>query len=105
MTEDGLIRSYSALCAGDQWTPSLNELVDLTDADLHEITPDGLGKLASMFQQIFTDAGVESCKTAVYSPEDLPFGLARMYENYAAESPETVHVFRDRDAAIEWLTG
>jgi hypothetical protein len=42
-------------------------------------------------------------KVAVYSPHDLPFGLARMYEGMSDESIQKLYVFRERDEAEKWL--
>ncbi len=89
---------------GDEWKPTMLELVDLTDADLSRVTADGLADLAEAVSAEFEKAGISVSKTAVYSSVDLPFGLARQYEAYTFESPETVQVFRDRDAALRWLS-
>ncbi len=81
----------------------MGELVDLSNADLSNITADGLARLAEGLADFFEEAGVAVHRTAVYSAEDLPFGLARLYEAYTFESPETVLVFRDREEALRWL--
>lgn len=81
----------------------MRELVDLSEADVSNVTADGLVSLAMTLADLFERDGIELYKTAVYSPEDLPFGLSRLYEAYTADSPESVQVFRDRDEALSWL--
>ena len=88
---------------GDEWSPAMYELVDLSEADLNSITGHGLAGLADAVAGIFEDAGVSTSRTAVYSLRDMPFGLARIYEAYTHESPESVQVFRDRNEALRWL--
>ena len=81
----------------------MDELVDLSDADMSQVTPEGLAGLADEIIQVFEEYNVTTYKTAVFSPHDLPFGFARLYEAYTFESPETVQVFRERDEALNWL--
>jgi hypothetical protein len=44
-------------------------------------------------------------RNAVVVSSDLQFGLARMYEALISEIPANLSVFRDMDAAREWVTG
>ena len=79
------------------------EFADLSEADMRLVTSSGLAELANDVEEEFRKLGIESIKTAVYSPDDLPFGLGRVYQAWSDESPERVRVFRDRSKAIEWL--
>ena len=94
---------YSKLYSSDEWVATMSELVDLSDADLRAVTGEGLASLAEMIEGVFKEADVATSKTAVYSPSNLPYGLARVYEAYTYQSPESVQVFRDRDQALRWL--
>jgi hypothetical protein len=96
-----MLNDYRAFFASSDWVPGHNELVDLCDADLSKVTPGGLRDLASIVKQIFQSKDV-SPKVAVYAPNDLPFGLARMY-SVPAEDFETQMVFRDLNEAMVWL--
>jgi len=42
-------------------------------------------------------------KTAIVAPEDLSYGLSKLYESYSEHSPETIMVFREAKDALEWL--
>jgi len=88
---------------GKEWVPGQNEFVDLSKAQLNEVTVEDLMNLASYIEDIYIKNSIEKIKVAVYAPNDLPFGIARMYSAYADESPELVHVFRDKEEAIRWL--
>lgn len=79
------------------------ELADLSEADMTRVTTQGLEALARDIERALVKLGIDALKTAVYSPEDMPFGLARVYQAWSDLSPEVVKVFRDRDKAVEWL--
>ena len=42
-------------------------------------------------------------RVALVAPSDLSYGLARLHVAYRADS-ETFGLFRDRDAAVDWIT-
>ena len=85
----------------DEWVPGMSELADISEADLTEITSDGLNNLAGMVQEIFRQHKFHM-KVAVYAPHNLGYGMARVYSVHA-EKFESHKVFRDLDAAKAWL--
>ncbi len=103
VTDEEFAERFTDFYRGGEWAPTMKEFVDLSAADLRRVTADGLARLAETLAVLFEEDGVTDYKTAVYSPADLPFGLARLYEAYTATSPESVQVFRDHDAALRWL--
>lgn len=51
-----------------------------------------------------TDRNVASMKkTAIYAPNELNFGLARMYGVFAFGSSQKIEFFYEREKAIQWL--
>jgi hypothetical protein len=42
-------------------------------------------------------------KRAIVAPDNLPFGIARMFATFAEGHGQTMHVFRSRAEAIAWL--
>ena len=53
-----------------------------------------------------TDSRATTAKLAIVAPDDLSFGLARMYETYRELNPRStklVAVFRSRDEALKWI--
>ncbi len=97
-----LVEAYRDFLDSGPWHAGLMELVDLEGADLSEVTADGLRKLTEVMTSSL-DAENATVATAIYAPHDLPFGLARMYQAFADESPESVRVFRDLDEARTWI--
>ena len=103
VTDAELLDAYREYHETGEWVAGLNELTDLSLADFSKVTTAGLRNLADYTDNLFRATGVAATRTAIYSPRDLPFGLARVYEVLAEGSPEDVRVFRDRSAAEAWL--
>jgi hypothetical protein len=103
LLDEELIDAYEKWFQGDAWSPGLNELVDLSEADLSRITTSGVTKFVAYNEKVNRNNNITSIKIAVYAPRDLHYGLARMYSILADDSPEDVHVFRDIQDAESWL--
>jgi hypothetical protein len=103
VSDDELNDRYRTFYEGQEWRPGLNELVDLSAADMTHVTSEGLWRLAAFVREHFEKHGVALSRTAVYAPKDLPFGIARMYQASASESPENIRVFRDLVEAKRWI--
>jgi len=69
---------------------------------MSSVSSESLTDLASMVEG-YTKGKCQEFKTAVIAPEDLPFGISRIYEAHSYDSPETVKVLRDLNKAFEWL--
>jgi hypothetical protein len=102
ISDSDLLPSYKQLYENEKWKPGFHEIVDLRNAQMNGVTSEGLRQLSSLVES-YTNGKCESFKTAVIAPEDLPFGLARIYAAISSETPERVMVFRDLNKAFEWL--
>jgi hypothetical protein len=100
--DDEFLSSYRTLFGDPQYQKSFNMLVDLRRADSSARSPDTLRQLAEFVRQLFGDAE-EGPKVAVVAPEDISFGLARMYEALSDTVPWDFKVFRDVKVALPWL--
>ena len=103
VTDDELLNSYKEYYENEQWIPLSKELVDSSECERPAITNDGLKRLAKYVENILLNRGITTFYTAVYAPYDLPFGISRIYEVIASESPEAVMVFRNLNDAISWI--
>ena len=94
--------SYDALLRNEKYKPGYHEITDVRDADMKCVTGDGLRELSLMVRQRLGDDCI-GFKTAIVAPEDLIFGLSRIYEVYSSDSPESVSVFREIVEALAWI--
>jgi hypothetical protein len=99
-----LIPAFEALMRQDDWKPGLNELADLSAADASGLQARDFLRLAAWATEQHRKEGVTGVRIAVYAPENLPFGLARVYEMAGeAEDLATTRVFRSLEEAEAWL--
>lgn len=97
-----LLPSYKKLYENKIWKPGFNEIVDVRNAQVKSVTSKGLLQLSDLVKSYVKEKGIEF-KTAIIAPEDLQFGLSRVYEAISHESPEEIMVFRDLNNAFDWL--
>lgn len=75
-------------------------LVDFSESNLSLLSLHRLREIAECSAEVCTNA-----KTAIFSPDDVNFGVARMYQSVAetmSVRPE-ISIFRDMASAIDWL--
>jgi hypothetical protein len=101
ITDTEMLDDYGRFFASDEWIPGMNELADISETDVAQITKDGVKDLAGLIEGIFRQHETFP-RVAVYAPNDLPYGLSRMY-SVEAERFESIKVFRDLDEARAWL--
>jgi len=84
-----------------------DELIDMSDVrEVNEASSERARALAELSAK--TDAPGGAAKLAIVAPQNLMFGLARMYQAYRELNPmstKRMAVFRDRPAALGWLDG
>ena len=100
--DDEFLSSYRALFEDARYDKSFNKLVDLRRADSTARSPEALRQFADFVRQQFAGSE-EGPKVAVVAPEDISFGLARMYGALSDAVPWKFVVFRDAEAALSWL--
>ena len=101
LTAEELLESYKTFFNSNQWVPGYNSFVDLSNLNAKCLITKGVIALASLVERTFKPHNINP-KTAVFAPDDLPFGLSRMYSPYV-ESFETYLTFRDKETALKWL--
>jgi hypothetical protein len=91
---------HEALVAHEAFHPSLNQLFDLRSVTQLDVTVEALRDLARR-----NPFGSEARRAIVIAPGNpLTFGLARMYQGYAAEDPDRLVVQFDHvEGALDWL--
>jgi len=102
MSDADLIPAYERLFATEGYKPGFNEICDCREADFAGVTSAGMRQLATMIGN-YLSGRCEEFKTAVVAPEDLPFGMARVYGALTDQSSENVRVFRELKTALEWI--
>jgi len=84
-------------------TPTLNVLWDFSHADVSAIRSGEIEALAKAVAQ--SSHSREGGKNAILSPNDVSFGLSRIYQSFAEMKVQMTQtrVFRDEAEALEWI--
>ena len=100
--DEDLLDGYRELYENPEWHPGFDEIVDLRSTDMTGVTSQGMQRLSRAVDEYV--GGLDGkFKTAVIAPNDLPFGLARIYGVAAEGSTESVRVFRSEVDALDWV--
>ena len=102
ISDSDLVPALRAFFEDAAWEPGCHTFIDIREADMAEVTSNGLKIVAAVSKAYVRDLEGEF-RTAVLVSHDAVFGLGRMYEAYTVESKQTVQVFRDLQQALSWL--
>ncbi|MFC1554940.1 hypothetical protein ACFL7D_09915 [candidate division KSB1 bacterium] len=100
--DNEFLTSYKNLYVSDRFSTSMNQLVDLRKADSSPRSMQALQEFAGIVKDKFKNV-TTGPKVAVIAPENLSFGLSRMYQGFSTAVPWNFVVFRAADAALAWL--
>jgi hypothetical protein len=103
LDDKSLVSDYELFFDSDMWTKGLYEFTDLRNPKILNISEQGLINLGHFVEKLFADRGIEEYYTAIYAPNPLPFGLARMYQAFTEDNAEVSQIFRDYTLAKDWL--
>jgi hypothetical protein len=101
LSDPDLYEAFSALWLAPDYDPGLDELVDLTGVTGVGVTAAGLRRLADTSEALHR--GTPAVRVAIVAPDNLLYGLSRMYEGFASASPSEHRVFRSFGDARAWL--
>jgi hypothetical protein len=85
-----------------EFRPAMNGLWDLTHADASKVTADDIQAMVRHMRQNIQRRG-SGYRVAIVAPDDLAFGLSRMYETQTANLDREIRVVRDEATAEAWL--
>lgn len=104
VTYDDLRRANDIIYANDEKIRSIAyQLIDLSAVDGIDLSNDELERIGQQDQNAFNIN--PEMRIAVIGPEDLTFGLARVWEVFACElgGQRACEIFRDEATAKAWL--
>lgn len=103
ISDSELLSAYKSFFRSDNAIPVLNDLTDLSEADLTNLSSKAIEELADYITRSYKESGITSFKTAIYAPNELEFGLSRMYDIISYDTPQLIKSFKEKEEAIHWL--
>jgi hypothetical protein len=101
-TPDDVEASLLQVFTSSDWSDGKNILYDNRLENLENLSSDDVQKISYKFTQF--NKKLNNSKIALVMPEDVAYGLARMWENYT-ETTATfkTNIFRSFDNALQWI--
>lgn len=103
ITDHEMLSAFDAFQHSETWQPQQLELSDFSQADLRQITSDGLRRRADFVTEHLIRHQVPEQRCAAYVTDDHDYGMLRIYDALTIESPVKHEVFRNLLAARAWL--
>jgi hypothetical protein len=99
--ESDLRNAFNSVISSSSYKKGMYKLWDLSDADLSSIDNASLESLAKTSR----DCSLENdkAKIAVVAPQDLEFGMMRVYERVSERKDYKFAPFRSLEQAEKWL--
>jgi hypothetical protein len=92
-----LLAHARALAANPRFRPHFSQLTDFREATGVDVTTATVREMAEL-----SPFG-SGARRALVAPNDLIYGMARMFQIMRSGSPDQIDVFRELDSALEWL--
>lgn len=97
-----LLHYYDSLTGSPDYYPGLDEIFDLSEAVLRQITAEDVRQFSQLTMPDLPSG--QSVRVAVIASGDLEFAIARMFQMHIAEdASQKVRVFRNRRDAEAWI--
>ena len=100
LQESELLRDYMGIYNHSQWHPGYNEIIDLRDADLSQLSNDALNHLSGLTASCL---GGNQIKLAIIAPSELSTDIARLYQAFTHIPNESTYLCHHLDEALQWL--
>ena len=102
ITDYDYIHAYRQFFKSDSWNPKLNEIVDLSSANLEKVTESGMLELSSIILKLYDEYGF-ALKMAIFATDKLTLELAMKYQTYFENLPQEIKIFNSITLAQEWV--
>jgi hypothetical protein len=101
VSDDELLAFVQRTANDSEFRSGMHELIDLRRVDTSALSTRSLRRTAELFAAF--DTGPAQGRVAIVAPEDLAYGLSRMYQAFRGEDAVELMVFRDMIDARKWL--
>ncbi|MBN2280507.1 MAG: hypothetical protein JXQ65_08005 [Candidatus Marinimicrobia bacterium] len=101
ITGSMVLESFKNFHHANGWSPYYNELVDLSEAELTDITKFTIMEFKQFIETVLSQNDHKK-KVAIYAPNSLQFGISRSFSTQI-EDLQYIQVFKKLEEAKQWL--
>lgn len=106
LTDQEIMDAWTEFLNGPEWRPGLNELADVSNADISRISSHVIKQLADYTTRFYEQHNMgRPVKAAIFAPKQEQYGMSRMYAGWTDDSSELIRFFDDIAKAKKWLRG
>ncbi len=102
VTDEEFIALYRRIFDDPAYVPGFAELADLREVEAFEFSSDAMRVVSQLLSDV-CEGQVITTRTAMLTARPALYGIGRMYQSLAADTPECVELFEEPVAALEWL--
>ena len=98
------IQAYHfGLLSDPEWSRDLRRLADFSGVTDFDVSPNDLQKLVKSVRQLTEE--FSKARVAVVAPQNIIFGMGRMFQMMSEDLNHPYQIFRTKEAALDWLVG
>lgn len=101
ITSTQVIEAREAFLNDNEYVQGMPSLYDLRSASMALINSEELHRILTHGVAVADRRGYH--RTAILAPADISFGVSRMYEAIGERPDLDLRVFREEEAALDWL--
>ena len=102
LTLPDILAAFNDSLTDEDFSKDMNVIWNFNDADISVGTTDEILEIIDYIKNSMDKRGSDY-KIALVAPEELSFGLSRMFASYGSELPLSIGVHRSIDDAYGWI--
>ncbi len=102
LTMSDILDAINDSLADEEFSKDMHVIWNFNDADVSNQTTDDILEIIGHIKNSMDKRG-SHYKIALVAPEDLSFGISRIFAGYGSELPLSIGVHRTIDDAYKWI--
>ena len=102
LTTAEVLNAFNGSLNDKNFVKDMHVIWDVSKADVRQVSADAINTIVEHIKAHLNNRG-SNYKIAIVAPEDLNFGISRMFATYGSDLPVSIGIHRDIDDAYRWL--
>ena len=102
LTIPDVLNTINNVLTDENFIKDMHAIWDFSNATFHQGTTEEISKVIEHLKKSLNSRG-SNYKIAIVAPEDLNYGISRIFAAYGSELPLPIGIYRTIDDAYHWL--